>query len=75
MSSRGRRDKMKNREKRRALTLSKAMFTFGKISKQIYEERKRKNEITHTHTNTYKRTQNQIESNAHCVCDKRNKRD
>jgi hypothetical protein len=32
------------------------MFTFGKISKHIYEERE-KNEITHT----YKRAQNEIE--------------
>jgi hypothetical protein len=38
MSNRGRRDKMKNKEKREAPTLSKAMFTFGKISMRIYEE-------------------------------------
>ena len=36
------RTKNEKRNEQRALTLSKAMFTFGKISKHVYEARKRK---------------------------------
>jgi hypothetical protein len=36
MSNRGRKDKMKNKEKEKGPTLSKVMFTFGKISTHIY---------------------------------------
>jgi len=52
MSNRGRRDKMKNKEKREAPTLSKAMFTFGKISTHIYEESKREQKKMKLHTRT-----------------------
>jgi hypothetical protein len=68
---------MKNKDERRALTLSKAMFTFGKISKHIYEKREKKWNYTHTHKHIQMRAKwdRERESNAHCVCDKRKKRD